>query len=125
MAGVMLDALPNPQNATVSTTATAPLPWMNGVTYDAPLIEAAEEEARDPQQLAAARALWSALDEAVEKKGGQRFERPLRLQALRAAIAAGASPSLVANWRWNLQLWNEADRATWNQTMQLAFPAQN
>ena len=120
MAGVMLDALPDPKNG---TTAPAPLPWMNGVAYDAPTIE--EGNARDPQLLAATRNLWSELDEAVGKKGGQKFERPLRLQALRAAIAAGASPSLVANWRWTLQLWNESDRTTWNETMQRAFPSKD
>lgn len=120
MAGVMLDALPDPKNA-ATTTAPAALPWMNGVTYDAPTIED-EGNARDPQLLAAARNLWSAIDEAVGKKGGQRFQRPLRLQALRAAVAAGASPSLVANWRWNLQMWDESDRTTWNETMKRAFP---
>ena len=122
MAGVMLDALPDPKNA--ATPASAPLPWMNGVAYDAPAIKK-PSEARDPQLLAAARNLWVALDEAVWKQGGQKFQKPLRLQALRAAVAAGASPSLVANWRWNLQLWDESDRATWNETMQRAFPSKN
>ena len=94
------------------------------MTYAAPAIEEAEN-ARDPQLLAAARALWSELDAAVWNKGGQKFRRPLRLQALRAAVAAGASPSLVANWRWNLQLWDESDRSTWNETMQRAFPSKD
>ena len=121
MAGVMLDALPDPtKNA--ATVAPAPLPWMNGVVYDAPAIED-EANVRDPQLLAAARNLWSGLDEAVWKQGGQKFQRPLRLQALRAAIAAGASPPVMANWRWNLQLWDESDRTTWNETMQRAFPS--
>ena len=122
MAGVMLDALPDSKNA--ATPAPLPLPWMNGVTYDAPAIED-EGNARDPQLLAAARNLWSELDEAASKKGGQKFQRPLRLQALRAAVAAGASPSLVANWRWNLQIWDESDRTTWNETMKRAFPAKD
>ena len=122
MAGVMLDEMTDPNDG--APTAPAPLSWMNGVTYAAPAIENATN-ARDPQLLAAARALWSELDAAVWKKGGQRFERPLRLQALRAAVAAGASPSLVANWRWNLQLWDESERATWNETMQRAFPSKD
>ncbi len=122
MAGVMLDAMPNPNDE--ATPAPAPLSWMNGVTYAAPPIENATN-ARDPQLLAAARALWTELDEAVWKKGGQRFQRPLRLQALRAAVAAGASPSLIENWRWNLQLWNENERADWNETMQRAFPVKD
>ncbi len=120
MAGVMLDALPDPK--TPATAASSqPLPWMNGVAYDAPAIEDATNVA-NPQLLAAARNLWSQLDEAAWKKGGQGVQRSLRLQALRAAIAAGASPSLVANWRWNLQLWNDDERATWNETMKRAFP---
>ena len=118
MAGVMLDALPDPK--TPATAPAQPLPWMNGVAYDAPTIEDATD-AKDPQLLAA-RNLWSKLDEAMWKKDGQVVQRPLRLQALRAAIAAGASPSLVANWRWNLQLWNDDERATWNDTMKRAFP---
>ncbi len=119
MAGVMLDALPDPK--TPATTAPAPLNWMNGVAYDAPAIEDAAN-AKDPQRLAAALKLWSNLDEAAWQKGGLGVQRPFRLQALRAAIAAGASLSLVANWKWNLQMWDESDRATWNETMQRAFP---
>ena len=122
LAGVMLDALPDPKNGAIApTTAPTLLPWMNGAAYDAPPIEEAGN-ARDPQLLAAARNLWAGLDEAVWEKGGQRFQTPLRLQALRAAVAAGASPSLVANWRWNLQLWDESDRTIWNETMKRAFP---
>ena len=121
MAGVMLDEMPNPE--TEAKTTPAVLPWMNGVAYAAPAIQNASD-ARDPQQLAAARALWADLDGAVWKKAGQNFQRPLRLQALRSAVAAGASPSLVANWRWNLQLWNEDERATWNETMKRAFPVE-
>ena len=120
MAGVMLDALPDPKNV-ATTAAPAALSWMNGVAYEAPAIEDAAN-AKDPQLLAAARTLWSNLDEAAWKKGGLGVQRPFRLQALRAAVAAGASPSLLANWRWNLQVWNESDRATWNETMKRAFP---
>ena len=125
MAGVMLDALPDPKSEATATPAL--LPWMNGVAYGAPAIETtgAAGATGDAQWLAAARDLWSSLDEAVWKKGGQRFDRPLRLQALRAAVAANAPPSLVANWRWNLQLWDESDRATWNQTMKDAFAPAN
>ena len=119
MAGVMLDSLPDPQNAVVAPSQ--PLPWMNGVAYDAPAIEDGANAANS-QLLAAARNLWTGLDEAAWKKGGQSGQRPFRLQALRAAIAAGASPSLVANWKWNLQMWDEADRTTWNETMKHAFP---
>lgn len=121
MAGVMLDPLPDPKNPATAAPSNQPLPWMNGVAYDAPAIEDAPS-AKNPQLLAAARKLWSQLDEAAWKKGGQGVQRPLRLQALRAAIAAGASPSLVANWRWNLQMWDEADRTSWNETMKRAFP---
>lgn len=122
MAGVMLDPIPDPKNlATAATSPGQPLPWMNGVVYDAPAIQDATS-AQNPQLLAAARNLWTQLDEAAWKKGGQGVQRPLRLQALRAAIAAGASPSLVANWRWNLQLWNDDERAAWNETMKRAFP---
>ena len=126
LAGVMLDALPDPNAPAPQAQAQAPaaLPWMNGVTYAAPAIQESEN-ARDPQQLAAARELWADLDGAVWKKAGQNFQRPLRLQALRSAVAAGASPSLVANWRWNLQLWNDNERATWNETMKRAFPARD
>jgi hypothetical protein len=118
MAGVMLDAL---RDSKPPTAEPAPLPWMNGVIYEAPAIEDAVNPA-NPQLLEAARNLWSELDEALWKEGGQSVQKPLRLQALRAAIAAGASPSLVAHWRWNLQMWDDTDRTTWNQTMKRAFP---
>lgn len=116
VSGVFLDPVPNPNSPAKAPTA---LSWMNGVVYDAPVIEAKSGE---PEALIAARELWHELDLALWKKGGAGVQRPMRLQALRAAIAAGASPSLIANWRWKLELWNDEEQTQWRETMERAFP---
>jgi len=131
VSGVFFDPMTDPLKPAPAPRA---LSWMNGVLYDAPVIEEplpvrgpvdpkadAAATAQKVQTLAAARALWAQLDVAAGEKGGQVVQRSMRLQALRAAIAAGASPSLIANWRWQLQLWNDAEGAQWREMMARAF----
>jgi hypothetical protein len=68
-------------------------------------------------QLTAARELWSALDAAWSHDGAAKYEVAYRIQAYRAAVAAGAPADLLANWRWHLLLWTTDDRAQWNTVM--------
>lgn len=65
--------------------------------------------------LTAARAFWTALDTA-SGSGTLSLMRG-RTLAYRAALAAGAPPALLANWRWHLRLWSDADRADFDKAM--------
>ena len=124
VSAVLLDAMDNPSAPIQPPKA---LSWMNGVVYSAPAIEDTPVDSMSPhntETITAARALWTGLDAAAWKQGGSAMQRSMRLQALRAAIAADAPASLVANWRWKLGLWNEAERTQWSETMQRAFPIQ-
>ena len=116
--GIFFDPL---ANSDASTTAK-PLSWMHGVSYDAPVVSEAEiANSKDAATVRAARELWVELDRVQSDKSGSGVQWPMRLQALRAAQAAGAPDSLLANWRWQMAIWNESDRAIWNETMARAF----
>ena len=120
MQGVFLDPLAAPD----AQTETKPLSWMNGVAYGAPAVSEAEiAGSQDVETVRAAQQLWRELDRVAWNKSGSGVQWPMRLQALRAAQAAGAPASLLANWRWQMAIWNDADRAQWNETMAKAFPA--
>ncbi len=121
MNAVLLDPILDPK---APPTAAKPLSWMNGVAYDAPRVSAAEiARSTDAETVRAAQHLWAELDRVALNKNGSGVQWLMRLQALRAAKAAGAPASLLARWRWQMAIWNDADRAAWNQTMARAFPA--
>jgi hypothetical protein len=101
---------------------TAKLPWLGGVPYQQPTADLVDNTA-DEAALAAAKKLWSALDEASGKAESYSLQRTARLMALRAAIAANAPAQLQSNWRWQLELWNEADREEFSATMARAYAA--
>ena len=61
----------------------------------------------------AARVAWQRLDDAAPDANNWQQ----RHQLLRAAEATGADESLLANWRWRLGLWTDADRAEFAATM--------
>ena len=71
----------------------------------------------DEKTVAAARALWSALDASYENDNTARWQWRPRLQAYRAAQAAHAPDALLENWRWKLTLWTPNDRQKWRDTM--------
>ena len=70
--------------------------------------------------LTAARALWTALDTASGSGSTTVLLTRGRTLAYRAALAAGAPPALLANWRWYLLLWSDADRAGFDAAMSSA-----
>jgi hypothetical protein len=119
MQAVLLDPM---TTSLESDEASKPLTWMEDATYGAPAIVDGKDAPRNPEALTAARDLWKQLDDAAWKKGGLGLQWPMRLQALRVAVAAGAPPSLIANWRWKLNLWNQTERSEWQETMRMAFP---
>jgi len=77
----------------------------------------------ETETLTAARALWTAWD-AAEALGSSALglERG-RVLAYRAALAAQAPAALLANWRWQLCLWSDADHADFDAAMQKAHTA--
>jgi hypothetical protein len=85
--------------------------YLSGVPYDPPAAPALDPAA--PPALRAARDLWDALD----NSSAADVQMPYRLLAYRAAAANGASPQLLANWRWTLHLWTTEDRAEWENVM--------
>lgn len=74
-----------------------------------------------PPAVKAAKALWTALDNAYDKADGVALERPYRLLAYRAALQGGASEMLLTNWRWKLSLWTPKDKAQFDDTMAKAY----
>ena len=117
--GVFLDPM---VKADATSMDAKPLSWMNGVSYGAPAVdEATIAGSTDAATARAARKLWAELDRVQLDKSGSGVQWPMRVQALRAAQSAGAPASLLANWRWQMGLWNDADRANWNATMARAF----
>ncbi len=67
-------------------------------------------EAESTPVIAAAAALMAQLDHAYGREGGIAIQKPYRILALRAALAAGAKPELLANWRWSIPVWTQKDR---------------
>ena len=70
--------------------------------------------------IVAAQALWTALDAAQTDRGDSALLVPYRMLALRAAQASGGSAPLLANWRWNLDIWVDDDRQTFLNYMHAA-----
>ena len=77
--------------------------WMNGLTLakSAPIAST-----RAPKALVDA---WNALDNVLINNQSAGFQRPYRIELLRAAAASGASSALLADWRRQLGLWTDAD----------------
>jgi RNA polymerase sigma factor (sigma-70 family) len=89
--------------------------YLGGVRYDPPLVP--PRSASEGDNLRAARDLWDALDAAYENSASASLQFPDRFVAYRAAAANGASPELLANWRWTLHLWTTEDRSQWENVM--------
>jgi len=70
--------------------------------------------------IAAARALWDALDAAEGDAAALPLQLPCRRMAYRAAVEARASDALQTSWRWALHLWLPSDRQQFNDVTQQA-----
>ncbi len=99
--------------------------WGGGLTYVPPPPEPEHDAEPSAPALAArtitARELWSAAEAAWKRHGGAIAQRENRLAAYRAAAADPASGALLANWRWAVPLWTQAERAEFRDVMALAW----
>ena len=126
---VFLDKLSGPLSTVVPFILPAPAPppagapppvmatqsRSVGIAFGPPDLPAAS--ASDSPVAAAARALWSALDAARGSEGGAALQARDRALAYRAALADQASSALLANWRWSLCFWTDADHAQFDRVM--------
>ena len=80
---------------------------------------------KEADTLTAARALWSALEAAQGRSGSETVQTRGRVLAYRAALAAQAPDALLANWRWHLSLWSQADHADFDRAMSEAQKTQS
>ena len=67
--------------------------------------------------------LWDQLNKSSIQPGAAGLEIPFRLLAFRTAAAGKAPPELLANWRWQLQLWTPKDREEFKAAMERAWKA--
>jgi two component regulator with propeller domain len=122
--GVFIDELSAPAAAKPATAgaqkkALPNLPGLEDVRYERP--DAGEIAPPAGGQLNAALKLWKQLDAAGDLPGVAALQRPFRLLAYRAALAAAAPPKLLANWRWQFPLWTAADRDEFKATLERAW----
>lgn len=73
------------------------------------------------ETLAAAQALWAALDSANAVQACLPFQHTFRLFAYRAASEAGAPDALLTQWRTTLLLWTPADHQAFGEAMTQAW----
>lgn len=88
---------------------------LQGVFMDRVTETPAAQTSDTSPTLAAAQALWAALDAADE--AGAAPDTADRVLAYRAAASAGAPASLLTDWRENLHFWTAQDRADFDQAM--------
>jgi hypothetical protein len=89
------------------------LAWPTG--YQSPSIQ--ESAANSTPAVSKARELWASMDQAYDKRGGASAQRPYRLLAYRAALAAGADADLLTHWKWNLGIWSDQDHQDFDLAM--------
>ena len=99
-----------------------PLPGFDTVKYAAP--EPPDDfDVDDNPVLSASAELWDELVGTVDKRGAIAIEQPLGIWAYRAAVASKAPPAFLANWRWQLGLWNQEDRDAFDKATADAYKA--
>jgi len=71
----------------------------------------------EPGPVQAARQLWRAVDNAADVGLGAESARADRMLAYDAALAGGAPPELLTNWRRKLGIWQPGDYTEFDTTM--------
>ena len=80
------------------------------------------------EKLKAAYALWNTLEKSWQKKGIEKWQRQIRLQAYRVALNEHVNKlqeqktldRLLYVWRFNLRLWTLSDRAEFDEVIDIA-----
>lgn len=93
-----------------------------GITYAPPPAVAVAALSNPPTLTQAAQQLWAALDAAYTAPASASLQRPYRLLAYRAAASREGNQALLANWRWQLGLWTDADRQAFDQAFARTTP---
>lgn len=109
--GIMFDQLPLKDN---------PHPFFNTVSYAPPAVTLPSLDAKPQSPTDAAKLLWATLDNAYAAKDAAFLQRSYRLMAYRAAASEPGNEDLLANWRWQLNLWSDADRQAFQTAAGLA-----
>ncbi len=104
----------------LAATDLEPMAYMNQVRYD-PV--PADVKLGNQDSVSDANALWNALDNSYALADTMKMQLPYRLLAYRAVQAVGGQPSLLANWRWHLRIWDIGDREQFNAAMAQSFHA--
>ena len=103
---VMLDKVSGPPTAYETRRSV----WYGKDTYRSPV---ATLLTKPSARLAAAQGLWDALDQNSSREGMDALLPRFRVMAYRAAVAdkvSASAPTLLANWRWQLSLWDAPER---------------
>ncbi len=95
-------------------TDDMPTLWLGNVHYGPPSIGEKQIAITPPAKYLA---LWSAMDAAYGKQGAEGLQLLVRLLSYRSALTSGASPDLLANWRWRMVQWQDSDRVGFRETM--------
>ncbi len=94
---------------------------LNGVFVDRLAPPTAPAASPSDPLLGASQALWSALDNAYDRRDATLLQEPYRLLAYRSAMQAGAPKSLLQAWHSVLHLWTPQDRQAFAQAMAQAW----
>jgi hypothetical protein len=93
-----------------------------GIAWPAP-VKVPDLSNGDPTVQAAVK-LWAALDHAVGKAGYAAINAGARTLAYRAAAGESAAPELLANWRFAMHAWTQADRDQFAAYMKQVKPTE-
>ena len=91
---------------------------MGGIAYAPP---PATLHSTNQPLVVAADQLWQTSEAAANKQSGAVAQHMARCLAYRVANSEHVNSQLLANWRWHLRLWNEAERQCFWSTMMLAW----
>jgi hypothetical protein len=118
LAAAFLDRMPGPAVG-ASDVDRLPFPLLDPQQWGPPAAPPPADD--EPAAVRSARRLWDELDARYADAAVVPLQLPLRMQAYRLAADNGASPALLANWRWHLHLWGDADRLEFCRQMDAGY----
>ena len=118
LAGVFLDRMPGPA-ADAKDVDRLPFPLLDPQQWGPPPAPPADGDGLSA--VGSARQLWDDLDRRYADAAVVPLQLPLRMRAYRLAADHRADPALLANWRWHLHLWDDADRLAFCRQMDAGY----